>query len=415
MSTRSRPPAPLDAVSGAFLTRYEARARQDAGEQREQAAELFRTAGLPGPREEAWHYTTLRPLADAVFDAPQGDVSALLDQLPDIAAPRLVFVHGRFRADLSVLPPGIAVRTGAPAWGRLARPAVEKLVALNTMLAEDGADISVADGVDAGTLLLVSLANTGAFHPRHAVRLGRGARLTFIEVNIGEGAYLNNPVFSMDVADDATLIHLRIQREAEAAFHLSTLYAQVGARGTYDSFLLTLGGRLARMEVHARLAGEKSAAHLNAAQLLGDSQHADFTTVVTHDAPATVSRQTVKNVLTGRSRGVFQGKIEVSRIAQKTDGYQMNQALLLSSDAEIDSKPQLEIYADDVKCSHGATVGELDADQLFYLRSRGVPAAEARSILVRAFLDEALDPITHDAAREAMEGMISTWWEGQGT
>jgi Fe-S cluster assembly protein SufD len=375
---------------------------------------MFRAGGLPGPREEAWHYTALRPLADAVFDPPQGDPAVLLAQLPDFAAPRLVFVNGHFRADLSVLPSGgIAVRTGAPAWGTLARPASEKLVALNTMLADDGADIEVIDGVDAGTLVLARLATGGAFHPRHAIRLGRGARLTLIEANIGSGAYFNNPVFSASVADDATLTHLRIQIEAAAAFHLSTLYAEVGARGTYDSFLLTLGGRLARMEVHARLAGQAAAAHLNAAQLLGGNQHADFTTVVTHDAPATISRQTVKNVLTGRSRGVFQGKIEVSRIAQKTDGYQMNQALLLSPEAEIDSKPQLEIYADDVKCSHGATVGELDPDQLFYLRSRGVPEAEASSLLVRAFLNEALDPIAHETAREAMEGMVATWWESQ--
>jgi Fe-S cluster assembly protein SufD len=245
------------------------------------------------------------------------------------------------------------------------------------------------------------------------VTLGRGARLTLIEASTGEGAYLNNPVFSVSIGDDATLTHLRIQRESPDAIHLSTLYAEVGAHGTYDSFLLTLGGRLARIEVHAHLAGTGAAAHLNAAQLLGGVQHADFTTVVGHDAPATVSRQTVKNVLTDRSRGVFQGKIEVSRIAQKTDGYQMNQALLLSPDAEIDSKPQLEIYADDVKCSHGATVGELDPEQIFYLRSRGIPEAEARSMLVRAFLNEALDPIAHDEARVAMEAMIATWWEGR--
>lgn len=411
MSTRTKPPTALEAVAGAFLARYEARPEHDAT--RARAAALFRAGGLPSLREEPWHYTTLRPLADAVFDAPPADPAALLALLPDIAAPRLVFAHGRFRADLSVLPAGISVRTGAPAWGRLARPAIEKLVALNTMLAEDGAWIEVADGVDGGTLVLASLATGGAFHPRHAIRLGGGARLTLVEVNIGTGAYLNNPVFSVSVADDANLTHLRIQTEAPDAFHLSTLYAEVGARASYDSFLLSLGGRLARMEVHARLAGEKSTAHLNAAQLLGGNQHADFTTVVTHDALCTTSRQTVKNVLTGRSRGVFQGKIEVARGAQKTDGYQMNQALLLSSEAEIDSKPQLEIYADDVKCSHGATVGELDPDQLFYLRSRGVPEAEARSMLVRAFLDEALDPITHDAAREAMEGMIATWWEQQ--
>ena len=135
--------------------------------------------------------------------------------------------------------------------------------------------------------------------------------------------------------------------------------------------------------------------------------------VVRHDAPHGTSRQTVKNVLAGRSRGVFQGRIEVARHAQKTDGYQMNQALLLSPDAEIDTKPELEIFADDVKCSHGATVGELDAEQLFYLRSRGIPDAEARSILVRAFLAEALDAVSHDAARAVLEAAVEGWWERQ--
>jgi Fe-S cluster assembly protein SufD len=284
------------------------------------------------------------------------------------------------------------------------------------MLAEDGAAIEVAAGVDGGTLMLVSLGADAhgkpvSFHPRHAVRVGAGASLTLVEINAGTGVYFNNPVITAEIGEDATLVHLREQREAAGAFHLSTVFADVAARGTYDSFSLALGGRLARVQVHARLGGEKAIAHLNAAQLLGGSQHADFTTVVRHDAPATASRQTVKNVLTGRSKGVFQGKIEVARIAQKTDGYQMNQTLLLSRDAEIDSKPQLEIYADDVKCSHGATVGELDGDQLFYLRSRGVPESEARNMLVRAFLSEALDPIAHDAMREHMEAAIAAWWE----
>ena len=158
--------------------------------------------------------------------------------------------------------------------------------------------------------------------------------------------------------------------------------------------------------MHARLAGPGAVAHLNAAQLLSGTQHADITTVVRHAAPHGTSRQTVKNVLAGRSRGVFQGRIEVARHAQKTDGYQMNQALLLSPDAEIDSKPELEIFADDVKCSHGATVGELDAEQLFYLRSRGIPDKEARAILVRAFLAEAIDTVTHEAARAMLERAV---------
>jgi len=153
--------------------------------------------------------------------------------------------------------------------------------------------------------------------------------------------------------------------------------------------------------------------HLNGAQLLGGRQHSDFTTVVSHDAPHCASRQTVKNVLAGRSRGVFQGRIEVARAAQKTDGYQMNQALLLSPEAEVDSKPELEIFADDVKCSHGATVGELDAEQLFYLRTRGIPEPEARSMLVRAFLAEAIDLIDNEPVRDVLDRLVESWWEKQ--
>ncbi len=214
-------------------------------------------------------------------------------------------------------------------------------------------------------------------------------------------------------AADAVLTHVRLQSELPTAFHLSTLYADVDERGTYDSFVLNLGSRIARTEAHARLGGERAVAHLNGAQLLGSTQHADFTTVIRHDAPCCASRQTVKNVLSGRSHGIFQGRIEVARHAQKTDGYQMNQALLLSPDAEIDTKPELEIFADDVKCSHGATVGALDTDQLFYLRSRGIPEAEARAILVRAFLAEALDVVSNETVRSVLDRAVEGWWEKQ--
>jgi Fe-S cluster assembly protein SufD len=421
MSGTARPSA-LQLGARSFLARYEGLKDRLPGDAaiREAAAADFGRTGLPGAREEAWRYTSLRSLADVPFREPLtevADCAGLLARMPAIEGPRLVFVNGRFRGDLSAIPSHVSVRTGRPAYGTQARPE-EKLATLNTMLAEDGAAIDVARGIDAGTLLLVSLGTDSrgqpvAFHPRHSLHLGEGATLTLVEIAMGEGAYLHNPVLSVTVEADAKLTHLRLQDESAEAFHLSTVYADVAARGVYDSFALTLGARLARMEVHARLGGEKAAAHLNAAQLLGGAQHADFTTVVRHDAPNTVSRQTVKNVLTGKAHGVFQGKIEVDRVAQKTDGYQMNQALLLSPNAEINSKPQLEIYADDVKCSHGATVGALDPDQLFYMRSRGVPAEQAHSMLVRAFLSEALDPIEHEATRTAMEAAIAAWWEGQ--
>jgi len=223
---------------------------------------------------------------------------------------------------------------GGSGFAALARPERDRLVALNTMLAEDGASMAVAAGVDAGFLLLGQL-TSGAHrrvgtHPRHRLRLGQGASLVLLEVSAGEGEYLHNPVIEIDLAEGAHLTHVRLQQGSAAAFHLSTVYVDTATRAVYDSFSLSLGAQLSRSEIHARLGGAEAAVHLNAAQIMGGSQLSDFTTVISHDAPNCASRQTVKSVLTGKSRAVFQGKIEVARIAQKTDGYQMNQALLLS-------------------------------------------------------------------------------------
>ncbi len=402
----------------AFVARYNGFRDRLPGDRelRDAAAEAFT---LPSMKSEAWRYTSLRPLAESVFSEPLTEVSpnaSELDSLPDL--PRLVLIEGRYQPELSSLPEGVDVQSfrQRPDFGTMAS-IQEPMVALNTMLAEDGVHLNVAAGVDAGAVMLVSLApdehRPVAFHPRHSIRLGAGAKLTILEVAQGAGQYLHNAVTEVHVAEDAVLTHVRLQDEGTAAFHVNTTYAEIAGHGTYDAFVLTLGARLSRTEIHARLAGPHGMVHLNGAQLLTGNQHGDITTVVKHDAPDCGSRQTIKNVLSGRSRGVFQGRIEVARIAQKTDGYQMNQALLLSPDAEIDCKPQLEIYADDVKCSHGATIGELDADQLFYLRSRGVPAAEARSILVRAFLVEAIDLITHEGARAMLDDAIARWWERQ--
>jgi Fe-S cluster assembly protein SufD len=407
-----------------FLARFEGLRERLPGDPapRLAAAETLRALGLPGRRDEAWHYTNLRPVAEAEFYQPLNppvDCAALLARVPSVG-PRLVFVDGRFRADLSANPSGVTFEPFAmqAVFGALARADREPLTALNTLLAEDGAVIAVPANTDGGTIELVSLATDSpghatAFHPRHNIRLATGAQLTVVEIALGEGTYLHNPVSEIEIAEGATLKHVRLQDESQSAYHLATLYTSIAAGGTYDSFTLVLGGRLARVEMHTELNGPGAVAHLNAAQLLTGAQHADITSVVRHAAPHGTSRQTVKNVLDGRSRGVFQGRIEVARHAQKTDGYQMNQALLLSPDAEIDSKPELEIFADDVKCSHGATVGELDPEQLFYLRSRGISDKEARAILVRAFLTEAIDMVTHDAARDTLERAVEQWWERQ--
>ncbi len=402
--------------SDGFLARYEALKGRLPGDSmlRAAAAQAFQAQGLPGAargrRKEAWKYTSLQMMGGMSFASPGPDASGF--DLPD--GPRLVFVGGRYRADLSSDVAGFSAFHATPDFGELTWPDRDPMTALNTMLTEDGAILSVPAGVDMGLLYLVhrGLDGTSA-HPRHLIRMGSGARLTVIETSDGNGCYLHNPVVEAHVADGAVLTHVRNQTDSLHAFHMASIYAAVAAGGTYDGFTLNAGGRITRTEIHASLDGPGAVAHLNGAQILSGSQHADFTTVVRHAAPKGTSRQTVKNVLNGHSRGVFQGRIEVARGAQGTDGYQMNRALLLSPDAEIDTKPELEIFADDVKCSHGATIGELDADQLFYLRSRGVPDHEARSLLVHAFLAEAIDPVTNETARALLQATVARWWEGQ--
>jgi Fe-S cluster assembly protein SufD len=409
-----------------FLARYDGlkiRLPGAAAARAEAAAELRRN-GLPDKHIEAWKYTSLRGLSDIGFHQAltvAGD-NAEPVPLPHLGGladfPRLVFVGGRYRADLSIMPSDVTPAFFADA-PRFALPvAADPLVTLNTLLAEDGAVLHIPEDADAGTILLIHIGadlngTPAAFHPRHEIKLGTGAKLTLVEISAGSGAYLHNPVMEITLAENAHFAHFRLQAESQNSYHLSAVHARIAAGASYDGFTLTTGGKLSRSEIHTHLEGASGHAALNAAQILRGHQHADFTTVVSHDAPNCASRQTVKNVLAGHSRGVFQGKIDVARIAQKTDGYQMNQALLLSPDAEIDVKPQLEIYADDVKCSHGATVGELDADQIFYLTSRGIPQAEARGMLVRAFLTEALDMVGNEAARALFEDAVTAWWRTQ--
>ena len=415
-----------------FLARYEGLKDHLPGARkpwlnalRADAATHFAARGFPTRRVEQWKYTDLAPVAQASFAEPLTMVDGAIALPVPNAKRRAVFVDGRFRPDLSALD-GPAYRVGGlaqhldaaePLLGALARPADEPLAALNTMLFEDGLLLDIPEGMDGGLLELVSIAvdpgRPFAFHPRHIVRLGAGARLTLIETGTGRGQCLHNPVFEITVAEGATLTHGRMLQEEATVFHLSTIYATIAAGGTYDNFTVAAGPRLTRNEIHAALTGPKAACHMNGAQMASDGQHVDTTTSLDHAAPDCASRQTYKTVLAGRSRGVFQGKIHVHQVAQKTDGYQMNQALLLSEEAEIDSKPQLEIYADDVKCSHGATVGALDADSLFYLRSRGIPESQAKAMLVEAFLHEAVETVTDETLRAALTRALDNWWARQ--
>ena len=399
---------------------------------RDLAVDWLERHGLPTRRVEAWRYTDLRRLWEAGFvvaePVPERAAARLaallaahgLDADGPAALPRLVFVGGALSPTLSRIPESlVGCLEVQPFTGiETAEPPHHPLAALNTMLATDGAQIRVAAEQDGGQLLLVTLCDGSdgrrtASHLQHRIALEVGASLAVLEVAEGEGSYLNGSVLDAAVGAGAHLRHVRLQRDGADASSLSLVRVTVAERGAYDGFNLALGAALARHEVHATLAGPYGAVHVNGAQLLADAQVADLTSVIAHDAPNCISRQTVKNVLTGSARGVFQGKIVVAQLAQKTDGYQMNQALLLSDAAEIDCKPELEIYADDVKCSHGATAGALDEEQLFYMRSRGVPMAEARAILVRAFLDDALQLVDDEMMRAALDEAVAGWWKGR--
>ncbi len=363
---------------------------------------------LPTRKLEAWRYTDLRVLS-AISFAEHGPFEADVN-LPEAAFPRVVFLNGAFSETLSS---PVAYLQKFTAVEELS---TQPLALINAEKARDGITLVIPAGQDAGELLLISQAGGAepfAFHPRHRIRLGAGAKLTLIEIDQGEGTYWHNPVFDVTVEEGARLQHFRLQQESAEAFNITTIRADIEADASYEHFTLTLGAKISRTEVEANLLGSNALAHLNAAQLLGGTQLGDFTSIIRHKAPNCPSRQTVKSVLAGKARGVFQGKIEVDQIAQKTDGYQMSQALLLSPDAEMDIKPELQIFADDVKCSHGATIGALDEEQVFYLRSRGIPEAEARQILIRAFLEEALEPVTHDASKALFEAALESWWSRQ--
>jgi Fe-S cluster assembly protein SufD len=244
---------PLPSGAAGFLARYVAERSTLPGDAaaRDAAAEIFRARGFPTMRDEAWKFTNLRLLADMAFTQSSNVAPcALLARLPALDVPRLVFVDGVFHSAASVLPHAmnITLFADAPSFGALAQPAREPMVALNTMLARDGVGIDVPAGMDGGVILLASIGTAGgaSFHPRHRITLAPGARLTILDVAIGDGAYLHNPVTEITVAEDAVLTHIRVQDEAPTAFHLATIYTDIAARGTYDSFSLALGARLAR-------------------------------------------------------------------------------------------------------------------------------------------------------------------------
>lgn len=399
------------------------------------AIEAFADAGLPHRRLEEWKYTDLRQVLEKAATATALSHSGAV-VLPETAAASafsaldchiLVFVNGHFRAELSRterLPKGVELQRLANVlheqWAKDlidtppdAERQSEKVVDLNTALMNDGVCLRVRKGVklDKPLRLLFMAADAGASHTRNLILLEEEAEATIFETHVGNAASFCDLVTDVTLGKGARLSHVKLQDEASEAVHLATMRMRLGAAANLSSFTLTLGCGVSRSQNFVRFEGEEAKAHVNGAYALRGKQHADQFCVIDHAVPRCASNTVFKGVLDGSSEGVFQGKVIVRPDAQKTDGRQMTQALLLSRDAAMNAKPELEIYADDVQCAHGSTVGELSKDALFYLRSRGIPEAEARRLLVLAFLDDVIALAPHDDVKEILRGLVSGWFE----
>ena len=398
---------------------------------REEAFRRFEVGGLPSRRIEEWKYTDLRalmreakplaPLPDAAARRWAAESAALL---ASIDARRIVFVDGSFvpeLSDLSDLEPGLSIRSMASAleagdtrvlerMGRIS-PTADTAMALNTAFMRDGAVIDVAAGVAlARPIHLVFVAarkEASAVFTRSLAMIGKGARAMLVESHEGSSEQQVNTAMELDVADEAHVDHVKIT--AAGALHVSTMMAAVGAHSRFNEFLFTAGAAVVRNQIFVRFAGTGTIAGIRGASLLKGNQHADTTLLVDHVAEGCTSRETFKSVLDGESRGVFQGKIIVRPGAQKTDAKMATHALLLSDTAESDNKPELEIFADDVQCGHGATSGALDEDLLFYLRARGITQPEAEALLIQAFVGEAVEGIEHAGLRDVLMEQVVKW------
>lgn len=406
---------------------------------RDKAIEAYGRLGLPHRRIEAWKYTDLRSLLGDVnpliratgLPLDAGDVKrALGTALAALPALRLFIVEGELRADLSDLAglkaAGVEVLSLAEAlekpvsWLKQALGTVnpredDSVVALNTALMTGGVALRVGEGIVLDKPIhLVHLDSTGepaSIFTRALVLVEPGSALTLIESYAGLGlrGLQRNAVTEIRIGAKAAIDHIKIEREGDDAVHLGTALVEIGADARYNAFQFSTGAALIRNQTFARFAGEGSALDISGALLMRGRQHCDTTLLVEHAVPHCTSRELFKAVLDGEARGIFQGKIIVAPDAQKTDGKQMAGALLLSETAEFDSKPELEIFADDVVCGHGSTSGQIDEDLLFYLEARGIPKDEARALLIQAFIGEALEKIEHEDLREALMAASAEW------
>ena len=400
----------LDAFGGANSGEPEWLSRE-----RQRALNRFAELGFPSRRSENWRYLDLQPLQREPLLAgePRRDVQAPAELQLDGAGARLMLVDGHCRgAAVRDLPEGVwlgSMRQAIDERPDLVRAASlgeagaeHPFEALNAAYFEDGFVLDIAPGVslDRPIQIIHFASMNGAVHTRNVIRLGEGSRATILETYAGEGRYWRNDVVAVRLGARAELTRAVLVEEAGEAVHLAEVDATLGPEARFSGFALLIGGGTVRHEVSVRMAGEGAQCRLDGAFVVGGSEEANIVTTVDHQVPHGQTREMIKGVAAGRSHGAFQGKIIVREHAQKVDAHQLSRNLILGQRAVIDTKPELEIYADDVKCSHGASVGELDETALFYLRSRGIPDAEARHMLVEGFLREPVEEIADPALRE---------------
>jgi Fe-S cluster assembly protein SufD len=432
----------VNATYGAYLDRFLDLEKQRGGKGpawleslRTDAIRAFADLGFPTTHLEDWKYTNVAPIANHPFQPAQpeshGNLAERLNGNPlfELGCSRLVFVNGFFSASLSSLkgfPKDVrasslaeALNSGAaPLEQHLARYADFKqhaFTALNTAFMEDGAFIEVPKGavLDAPIQLLyvsTRLSESHLAHPRNLIVVGQEGQARVIETHLGleENAYFSNVVTEIVAGENSSVDYVKVQQESPAAFHVATVAVHHARNASVATNSLALGAQLGREDLVTVLDGEGAEALLSGLYVTSGSQLIDNHTTIDHSKPHCSSREFYKGVLDGKSTGVFNGKIIVRQDAQKTDSKQSDKNLLLSEDAVINTKPQLEIFADDVKCTHGATIGQIDSEAIFYLRSRGIGLAEARNLLIAAFANEITDRIKFQPLRERLNAQLMT-------
>ena len=399
----------------AFATHGDALPGDASVKAKRQAAADQIGRGLPTRRVESWHYTDLRRLLSKVTAFTQVSGAAALEPLLE-GSTVLPVLGGKAGASQSVAGVTIAPLANGLADGRYAdRLAVaetdDTVGAINAAFVADGFSLDIEAGAEIEQPIeLQNVHSGGHVHSRFVAKAGEGAKAVIVERQTGSGSALVSSVSELEVADGAEILWIILQEQPEEADHLAQFKANIAGNAKLTLFIMNIGAKLARQEVRVRMDGEHSQFHLRGANLLAGDTHSDITMVLDHAAPDTYSTETIRNIVSGKADGVFQGMIRVAQVAQKTDAKMACNTLLLSDEGSFSTKPELEIFADDVVCGHGATITEIEKDHLFYLMARGVDEKSARGLLVKAFLAEVIEELDNEQVIEVLEAKLDRWF-----